>query len=61
MDLETVHRRLEAEGAADNVRVAIDAMGGDHAPEEVVRGALDWARDGRNPRVTAALQQAGAR
>ena len=25
------------------------------------RGALDWARDGRNPRVTAALQQAGAR
>jgi glycerol-3-phosphate acyltransferase PlsX len=26
-------------------RVAVDAMGGDHAPEEVVRGAVDWARD----------------
>ena len=25
-------------------RVAVDAMGGDHAPEEVVRGAVDWAR-----------------
>jgi len=25
-------------------RVAVDAMGGDHAPEEVVIGALDWAR-----------------
>lgn len=28
--------------ALRRVRVAIDAMGGDHAPEEVVRGALDW-------------------
>ncbi len=26
------------------VRVAVDAMGGDHAPEEIVVGALDWAR-----------------
>ena len=25
-------------------RVAVDAMGGDHAPQEVVAGALDWAR-----------------
>ena len=25
--------------------VAVDAMGGDHAPEEVVRGALAWARE----------------
>src|SRR4051812_18406126 len=25
------------------VRVAVDAMGGDHAPEEIVRGAVDWA------------------
>jgi glycerol-3-phosphate acyltransferase PlsX len=25
------------------VRVAVDAMGGDHAPEEVVAGTLDWA------------------
>ncbi|HUP83423.1 MAG TPA: phosphate acyltransferase PlsX [Candidatus Limnocylindria bacterium] len=26
------------------VRVAVDAMGGDHAPEEVVIGSVDWAR-----------------
>lgn len=26
------------------VRVAVDAMGGDHAPEEIVIGTLDWAR-----------------
>jgi phosphate acyltransferase len=25
------------------VRVAVDAMGGDHAPLEVVRGALEWS------------------
>jgi phosphate acyltransferase len=25
------------------VRVAVDAMGGDHAPEEVVAGVIDWA------------------
>jgi glycerol-3-phosphate acyltransferase PlsX len=29
------------------VRVAIDAMGGDHAPDELVIGTLDWAR--QNP------------
>ncbi len=28
------------------VRVAVDAMGGDHAPEEIVKGALDAAGDG---------------
>ncbi len=27
------------------VRVAVDAMGGDFAPEEVVRGAVAWGRD----------------
>ena len=27
-------------------RVAVDAMGGDHAPEEIVRGALDAAARG---------------
>jgi len=30
--------------AEGRVRVAVDAMGGDHAPEEVVAGTLDWAR-----------------
>jgi len=29
------------------MRIAVDAMGGDHAPSEVVRGALDYA--GRGP------------
>jgi glycerol-3-phosphate acyltransferase PlsX len=43
MDLATVSRQL-APGGPERVRVAIDAMGGDHAPEEVVRGAVDWAR-----------------
>jgi len=33
--------------AEGRVRVAVDAMGGDHAPEEVVAGTLDWAQ--RNP------------
>lgn len=28
-----------------NVRVALDAMGGDHAPGEIVRGAIDAARE----------------
>lgn len=34
-----------AEGASGGrVRVAVDAMGGDHAPDEVVAGCVDWAR-----------------
>jgi glycerol-3-phosphate acyltransferase PlsX len=40
MDLETL---LGQQSDEARVRVAVDAMGGDHAPEEVVRGALDWA------------------
>ncbi|MGA3030274.1 MAG: phosphate acyltransferase PlsX [Candidatus Limnocylindrales bacterium] len=39
MDLSTV-RSVNNE----SVRVAVDAMGGDHAPLEVVAGALAWAR-----------------
>lgn len=27
------------------IRIAVDAMGGDHAPEEVVHGALDYAAE----------------
>ena len=27
------------------MKIALDVMGGDHAPEEVVAGAVDWARD----------------
>ncbi|MFV2064427.1 MAG: phosphate acyltransferase PlsX [Chloroflexota bacterium] len=43
MDLETLSRGA-GEGLLERPRVAVDAMGGDHAPEEVVRGATDWAR-----------------
>ncbi|MGZ6259652.1 MAG: phosphate acyltransferase PlsX [Candidatus Limnocylindrales bacterium] len=44
MDLATVARGLEPDAPA-RVTVAVDAMGGDHGPEEVVRGALAWARE----------------
>jgi glycerol-3-phosphate acyltransferase PlsX len=40
-------------GSTSPARVAVDAMGGDHAPEEVVLGASDWAR--RNPDVEVLL------
>ncbi len=42
MDLEVL--RAGQRGAQGRVRVAVDAMGGDHAPEEVVVGSVDWAR-----------------
>src|SRR5690606_29203911 len=29
----------------ETVRIAVDAMGGDHAPEEIVRGAVQASRD----------------
>ncbi len=48
MDLRTV--RTIDEGA---VRVVVDAMGGDHAPLEVVAGTLSWAR--KHPRDTVLL------
>lgn len=41
MDLSAVH---VAPGAG-RIRIAVDAMGGDHAPEEVVHGALAYAAD----------------
>lgn len=39
------HWSLPASGRSDGgpVRVAVDAMGGDHGPSEVVPGALDYA------------------
>ena len=39
-------RSLAEDGprAPVRVRVAVDAMGGDHAPEEIVRGTMTWAR-----------------
>jgi glycerol-3-phosphate acyltransferase PlsX len=42
VDVESLSRAEE--GYLERPRVAVDAMGGDHAPEEVVRGAVDWAR-----------------
>jgi glycerol-3-phosphate acyltransferase PlsX len=39
VDLQTV--RTVSDGS---VRVAVDAMGGDHAPVEIVTGTLAWAR-----------------
>ena len=41
MDLSAV-RDQESER---RVRIAVDAMGGDHAPEEIVKGALIYARN----------------
>jgi glycerol-3-phosphate acyltransferase PlsX len=43
VDLEVL--RAGQRGDQGRVRVAVDAMGGDHAPEEVVIGSVDWARD----------------
>jgi glycerol-3-phosphate acyltransferase PlsX len=48
VDLSTI-RTVES-GA---VRVVVDAMGGDHAPLEVVAGTLSWAR--KHPRDTVLL------
>jgi glycerol-3-phosphate acyltransferase PlsX len=45
MDLDVLRGGDQA--TQGRVRVAVDAMGGDNAPEEVVIGALDWAR--QNP------------
>jgi phosphate acyltransferase len=42
MDVSTVRDNLEP-GLGGRIRVAVDAMGGDHAPEEVVAGSLAWA------------------
>lgn len=41
------------EPASDPVRVAVDAMGGDHAPEEVVAGVVSSARE--RPEVSHVL------
>jgi phosphate acyltransferase len=59
VDLEVLRSGHQAGSA--RVRVAVDAMGGDHAPEEVVIGSVEWARDhpdtdvilvGDEPRIT---------
>ena len=50
MDLETLSRRLGPDVLA-RPRVAVDAMGGDHGPAQVVPGALDHARAHPEDRV----------
>ena len=45
--------RADDQRSIGRVRVAVDAMGGDHAPQEVVAGSLDWAR--RNPETDVLL------
>ena len=40
------------------VRVAVDAMGGDHGPSEVIPGALDFARSNPNDQVILVGDQA---
>jgi phosphate acyltransferase len=42
VDLDVL--RAGGQTSASRIRVAVDAMGGDHAPQEIVIGALDWAR-----------------
>jgi phosphate acyltransferase len=49
----TEPRPIPTEVTRDAVRVAVDAMGGDHGPSEVVPGALDFARS--HPRDTVIL------
>lgn len=39
------------ESAASDVRIALDAMGGDHAPEQNVGGALEYRRSGGRARL----------
>jgi glycerol-3-phosphate acyltransferase PlsX len=46
VDLSTVRKVSE-----DAVRIAVDAMGGDHAPLEVVSGTLAWARKHPNDTI----------
>lgn len=43
MDLTSLPPASQPDREA-RIRIAVDGMGGDHAPEEVVHGALGWAR-----------------
>jgi glycerol-3-phosphate acyltransferase PlsX len=52
-----VHERLTAQAAGVTVRVAVDAAGGDNAPDEIVKAALSVA----NERLRITLVGAAAR
>jgi glycerol-3-phosphate acyltransferase PlsX len=40
-------RRLSKQKAPNKTRIALDAMGGDHAPEEIIKGAIAAVGDNR--------------
>ena len=46
---------------SEKVHVVLDAMGGDNAPEEIVKGALDAVRERSDIRVTLVGQEAAVR
>jgi glycerol-3-phosphate acyltransferase PlsX len=35
----------------ENIRIAVDAMGGDYAPEVIVKGVADYIKDNRNMEI----------
>ncbi len=39
------HKHTRIDGAPDNMKIVVDAMGGDHAPESIVAGAVLAARE----------------
>ena len=43
---------------SEKVHVVLDAMGGDNAPDEIVKGALDAVRERSDIRVTLVGQEA---
>ena len=51
--VDQIGRTNRGDTEADNraVTIAIDAMGGDHGPDEVVPGAIDYARANPNDRL----------
>jgi glycerol-3-phosphate acyltransferase PlsX len=51
--VDQIGRTNRADRVADTrgVTIAIDAMGGDHGPDEVVPGAIDYARDHAQDRL----------
>ena len=46
---------------SEKVHVVLDAMGGDNAPDEIVKGALDAVRERSDIRVTLVGQEAAVR
>ena len=60
-DQVTPSRPVPSEAGPTGIRVAVDAMGGDHGPAEVVPGALDHARAHPEDRVILVGDEATVR